>query len=294
MSTINMQFNRALFERQMTIYGKEYGLTAKEVLQDQMRLWLADLIRSTPPSKKLFDKATWANLLASLNVARLSETKLGERAAEADVRRLFVDLDKPKEAQWRILLSGEDQVRVIQDKPRSGGRSIFYGVEADLFRPSASKEEMREQHLKYRGQNGRVTKAGTYTRTVGRWKYVDRMHVKKTALNRYVREVKSHVGTLKAAWYAAAQAIGFGASIKVPSRLKKLAGSRAEGGGTNMVTNKGTGFIEAVNKMPYSQEKCDSIASALARTRSKDMEKHFEHRLQQLNRRREKEDARAA
>ncbi len=93
-----------------------------------------------------------------------------------------------------------------------------YGTEEALFRPHASTSEMRAHHKKY-FKNGRMTQAGGRTRDIGRWKFVDKMVVSKSAMDAYLKVMYARVGR-----FAASQlrgALDLGAGAKVPDWIKR-------------------------------------------------------------------------
>lgn len=97
---------------------------------------------------------------------------------------------------------GGDNVRLWVAKD---GR--VYGTQRHFFRPDASMGEMREHHQRY-FKNGEMSAAGSYTREIGRWKWIDQMVVRESTFNRYLRSVERKVGIYAAGWRPSAQALG--------------------------------------------------------------------------------------
>jgi hypothetical protein len=78
-----------------------------------------------------------------------------------------------------------------------------YGTDKTFFRPNASQDEMRAFH-KGKFVNGKMSSAGSRTRDVGRWKFIEKMIVGKDALKTYVDKQILKVGWVKSAWAACA------------------------------------------------------------------------------------------
>lgn len=109
-----------------------------------------------------------------------------------------------------------DNVRLWVNKAKK-----VYGVERALFRPDATIEMLYDHHRRY-FKNGRMTKAGTYTRDIGRWKFIDRMVVRESTWLQYLDYVYEKMGTLAGAWGKAAT------ELKV--RMPKIAKRHSAGG----------------------------------------------------------------
>ena len=141
-----------------------------------------------------------------------------EVAIDRDLRRIFTALpdslinhavnDLP------VSLTSDSQKLWVTKAGR------VYGVEKRLFRPDATIEQMYDHHRRY-FKNGRMTQAGTYERQIGRWIFIDKMVVRYSAYNRYLRYVREKMGILAGGWADAA------AQLKV--RMPKIALRHASG-----------------------------------------------------------------
>jgi hypothetical protein len=127
----------------------------------------------------------------------------GKKAVVRDIERLFLGLrTEVEEARWQSV-GGTQVVRLFSTKD---GRA--YGADRALFRPGASYEEMAEHHQQYRDYRGRVTRAGTYTRDIGRWRFIDKMVVREADLKEFITDKQRLVGRAKGGWAAAVIGLG--------------------------------------------------------------------------------------
>lgn len=162
------------------------GLDGAEAVRLGARSFLTRAMRFTPPkTKRQGENAVGADLF--------SGRVIGVTGKKARGIFMLYDRGQPR----------GDKVYLFTDK-----HGQTYGVDRNLYRPSATMQEMEAHHLKYRGKNGRTTTAGSYSRDIGRWRFVDRMVVNKQSLQQYMKLVKARVGLMKAAWTPAAAAVG--------------------------------------------------------------------------------------
>lgn len=108
------------------------------------------------------------------------------------------------------LYQSSDNVRLWTTKD---GR--VYGTQQHFFRPDAGIDEMRQHHKRY-FKNGEMSAAGTYTRDIGRWKWIDQMVVRESTFNRYLRSVQRNVGFYAAGWRPSAESVG----LTLPAYMK--------------------------------------------------------------------------
>ncbi len=93
-----------------------------------------------------------------------------------------------------------------------------YGTESALFEPHASINQMRVHHKRY-FKNGKMSQAGGRDRTIGRWKFVDKMVVSKSSMDAYRQHIQSRVGMFAASQMGGA--IQLGGSSKVPAWVRR-------------------------------------------------------------------------
>ena len=79
-----------------------------------------------------------------------------------------------------------------------------YGTDKSFFRPDATEGDMRKFH-KSKFVKGKMSSAGGRDRSIGRWKFIEKMFVDKTTLDNYVDSQIKKVGWVKAAWAACAR-----------------------------------------------------------------------------------------
>ena len=79
-----------------------------------------------------------------------------------------------------------------------------YGTDKSFFRPNASKGELRTFH-KSKFVNGKMSSAGGRDRTIGRWRFTEKMFVDQSTLDSYVDSQILKVGWAKSAWAACAR-----------------------------------------------------------------------------------------
>lgn len=119
-----------------------------------------------------------------------------------------------------------------------------FGSERALFRPDASIEAMFDHHKRY-WKNGRMTQAGGRTRDIGRWKFVDKMVVSKSAFQKYKDYVYDKIGILVGGWHAAAKKL----KVRVPPIVEKHAS-----GGAEIVIGPSSFIVHIQNSISYALE----------------------------------------
>lgn len=165
--------------------------TTEEVIANQAGLLLRDSIRFTPPHGN-------APITEALSVQK----DIGEKRVKRDIKKVIYGMR-------RVEL--EDKIGEIESAGVHGALARLwvtkdgkvYGTERELLRPDASWPQMRAHHAKYRTKWGRVTQAGTRTRDIGRWKFVDKMVVGVDVFHSYIHQRQSWVGNAKAGWLKA-------------------------------------------------------------------------------------------
>lgn len=249
--------DRARWKRELDEFERRTGLDRQWVLRDQFRMLINDLVRFTPPKNQ----------------------KQGRGAVERDLLKLFVPLTDSMTIST-VNLGGSALTRIEDTSDGS-----VHGVEKSLYRPSASIPAMRAYHSRYRNRRGNVSRS-RQIRQQGNWTMVDKMHVSQRAFNAYRKEVWGHIGRLKAGWLAAVYRFG-GKAGKFVTRH-----GTTEGSATDALKQDGSGYLEAVNRVPYARSK---IAGVL-RFAEQRAQRHIDKRLEKSLERAEKKfnDAKAA
>lgn len=105
-----------------------------------------------------------------------------------------------------------------------------FGTETEFYKPNASISDMKAHHGRY-FKNGRMTSAGSRTRDIGRWKFVDRMVVSEQAMKRFESHLGKGLGEAASGWNLAAAKLG----VKPPAFIWRHGG---KGGFELLVTDQ--------------------------------------------------------
>ena len=171
--------------------------TKKRILDKVMRTdaqgFVRDVILVTPPgSGKKAKGGSWGKA-GKIAIYRDLVGGRGKRAG------IFQPIDDIIINRAIANDQGGNSVRLFTNK---AGET--YGCERQLFRPDADIAVMHSHHQRY-WKNGRMTQAGGHTRDIGRWKFIDKMIVRKSEFQKYLNYVYEKVGILAGGWMKAAQ-----------------------------------------------------------------------------------------
>jgi hypothetical protein len=192
--------------------------TVEEGLRVQMKTIVRNVIRVTPPGH--FVQTDTGNSI----IAGGAALKAGKNAIKTDLlggRRS----DGGSKRYGVFMVIGDDLInKRFGSDPVTGDfhrlwvtkDGSVYGTQQHFYRPDASIQEMAAHHRQY-FKNGRMSSAGSYTRDVGRWKWIDQMIVSKASWTAYYNEAVSRVFWLAAGWKAAAAEFG----VSVPKSIAK-------------------------------------------------------------------------
>jgi hypothetical protein len=178
------KFESVKFEQIMKDYATIREVTIPDAVSLNARLLCVELARRTQP-------------FGDNNKAR----ETGEKAITGDLigrkRRVgifgAIGAAMSEEGGYSWYKTG-DNVRLFVGKD-----GFAYGTEKMMFRPDASTSEMRAFHKK-NFVNGKMSSAGSKTRNIGRWKFLDKMFVSKETLDEYIQKAIKKVGIAKAGW----------------------------------------------------------------------------------------------
>lgn len=178
------KFESVKFEQIMKDYAEIREVTIPDAVSVSARLLCVELARRTQP-------------FGDDNKAR----ETGEKAITGDLigRKRRVGIfgaigPAMTEADGYSWYKTGDNVRLFVGKD-----GFAYGTEKTMFRPGASGSGMRAFHKK-NFVNGKASSAGSYTRNIGRWKFLDKMFVSKETLDDYIKSTIKKVGIAKAGW----------------------------------------------------------------------------------------------
>ena len=241
------------WRKQVNRFANRWGLSARDLMRYEMGLWASDLVRKSWP--RTYAQGRWR--------------------VENDILKIFEPINDSREVKV------SDQV-FLRHKTKEG---VVYGVDMDLFRPNADTAMMAAHHDKYRRKDGRVTEArgGGETffgsrggdKQIGRWKFVDKMHVEPGALRRFIRYRQGHVGRLKAGWLAMVRRFGG----KAPKWVMRHSG---DGTAADRMQADGNGFLIGINAVPYAARKLKGLLEASARTRERHLSHHLHKNMEEV------------
>lgn len=250
-------------------FAREAGLTMRDVGVDQARLLAQDLINRTPP----------------LNKKMKIDEAAGRNAIRTDAARVIKIM--PDDAQYWDSAEAIGTVEIAY-KTKSGR---VYGTDRELYKPYASAQQIADHVARYRSKTtGRVTRAGSKTKNVGRWKFVDALHVNAASFAKYLDLAYTRLGQFAAGWKGAA--IHFAQATRIPSRSGGQAEAKipsfvarhaGDGGFIDAMTTNGGGQITLYNNMRYgNKSRLESLHRSALRTRERDMTKWMQKRLAYL------------
>lgn len=223
----------AAFRKEIDNFAVKHNVSAKTVMYDQMRLWMQDLIKTFPP--RVYSR--------------------GREAIESDIRRLFVSLDDQDVLDYFAERFGRKPPRRMGKKRGGAIQRELPGVK---FNFTGDQGMMRAWTSANRSKTtGRVKYSSHPVATIGKWTFVSEMYAPARSIKKLIREKQKHVGTLKAGWVPAADffARKSRAGVRVPGFVRRVKSSRSGinfGTYSDEMTDKGTGYLEAVNEVPYA------------------------------------------
>jgi len=178
-----MTLNASEFNKAILGVHRDTGFLIEFIVADQMALWAKTLLQYTLPSKKITTGG--------------SDKKIGMEAVRKDIEgkfgdggALFVVVDNGSiQSEWEAVKNGVTyDAHIFKTK-----KGRVFGVEKHMIDYSGSR--IAAHHAKYRSPTtGQVTKAGTFTKDIGRWKFVDKLVVTKAALKAHVKKMQQDVG----------------------------------------------------------------------------------------------------
>lgn len=220
------------------------------------------------------DSKTKAKIENSIRTDLLGGVK---RAGEKKQSALFYSAPLSMLRKWHY----ESPQGIVRTWATKEGK--VYGTESTLYRPNAGRAEMRKHHKRY-FKNGRRSRAGTFTREIGRWKFIDKMVVGKGAMNDYLRWVLLKVGWSKAGWITAAMSVGGviprSGRLRVPKWVSRHA-NKSPGRGTDRTSHPAHPYIILRSQVPWVSKQIDgsAVARALHNVRQ-NLAKQIDHIVQ--------------
>jgi hypothetical protein len=100
-----------------------------------------------------------------------------------------------------------------------------YGTDKFHYRPDAGEADMRAFHKRF-FVNGKMSSAGSRTKDIGRWKFIEKMFVMPGTIDSYLQQRFKTVGWAKAGWAACAKELRkvfTGSAVKgIPDFVRKI------------------------------------------------------------------------
>lgn len=229
------------------------------------------------------------NVMAHLSIDAMKRTpplgldnkglKIGERRIYKDVSIVIKAVPDDQVSQfgsnWTAYNDGQPIGHMFKRKD-----GTVYGVDYDKLGLSEGVLAAAHQGARL-ASTGRVSKAGTYTKNIGRWKFVNRVHAPAALRRSYIKKIQGHVGKTKSGWLAAVShfcrigRVAFPSGVDWVQRHGAMHGSFVDG----MDRAKGNGYLVAINSIPWIQRFAGLVNWAV-KTRINDFNKgYFELRM---------------
>lgn len=190
--------------------GKKYGIDAHFLLRDQSRLWVADLIKMFPPANR--DK--------------------GLATIRGDLSRVFKPLGDQQLLGWYKSEFGD----------RLGDKSeVLFNVNGDQSKAAAWHKSQRNNRGRIPKSRGREI-AGKFGPIIIERK----MYMPFGSFMKFRRTLEKRVGTLKAGWIPAANALGQSVESWITGTEKH------SGSFSDTFHQDGTGSINMTNQVPWN------------------------------------------
>ena len=263
---ITIKMDSKLLQKRLSEIGIDVTNDANASLKQHARLLAQNLAFNTAP----------------YGLSKASQ-KMGENTIRGDILgRERTNGERTTNRQPLFFVINEGQVKSNFKKQPNGINKLWiskegrvYATEDTFFRPNASIDEMRAHHKKY-FKNGRRTRAGSFTRDVGRWRFIDKMTVGKQSMKNYLKWIFQRVGLSKAGWVKAGSV--FGKVTKIPAWVSRHVPS-AKGSGKMHKVGPNSYAITLTNHIPWSDRIMgkSGLADALQITKEKYLD-HLRHK----------------
>jgi hypothetical protein len=245
-----MEADTVAVEKQLNLLAKMSGLTVRDVAYDQMRLWVQDLIKRTPPKSN----------------------PQGKRAIKNDLLKLFAP-------------ANEGFAKFLEEDYPSGARlpkSVIMNLEGNKSR----MEGFHQKHRSFTGSKpGRVRYRASVVATHNNVEFQNKMYVRKRAFNEYLRKVQKKVGQLKAGWKVAAKYYEQKSKgiVNIPHFVDRHIASLL-GNKKDTMSVRGSGDLEARNFAPGAGNNphLKRAVEFTQRLRQRDISVHAEKRMDKL------------
>ena len=242
------KFESLKFEQIMEDYATIREVTIPDAVMLNARLLCVELGRRTQP----FGADEKAKLTGEKAITR---DLVGGRSSSAvhSTRRIGIfgiiggAMDERGGFKW---YKESENVRLFIGKD-----GFAYGTEKSFFQPDASLSSMRAWHKKF-FVNGKMSSAGSRDRTIGRWKFLDKLFVTEATMNAYKESVLKKVGIAKAGWASCAlklKKVNKGSlTAGFPKWVTRHTGDFDNGRVQDMTANLKNPKVEITNAVPWA------------------------------------------
>jgi hypothetical protein len=232
-SQLRVKFETKAFLKAINNFRTATRRKTGSVLKEVGKLVVRDAMSLSPPNSSKSVRANSKGKVAwkvhkDMGEGAIANDLLGknERGGIFRVRKsgTFKRAEKLQETLGKDMAGMQNAIWATKD-----GR--VFGVEHNLYQPDASISTMKAHHKKYRGANGRVSRAGRDDLQIGRHVFMDKMFVTKQRFNAYMKHLKRQVGKGKGGWNAAAR------KLKTPYIPKWIKRHGSSGGSVRVSIN---------------------------------------------------------
>lgn len=180
--TVQLTIKTQSFLSAMREIKRRTGFELGAIMRDVMALWAKDLINKTPPF----------GLTAAAR-------KQGETRVYKDITHVIYAIEDNKAQEYEDWFAASGGT-VIGHAFKTKAGAVFG---TDSFNWSEDQDEIAKRHARYRSKTtGRITRAGAFTRNIGRWKFLNRLVTTASARTQYINKIIQHVGKTKSGWLA--------------------------------------------------------------------------------------------
>lgn len=255
--------------------------SGKEMVRAGAKLATRKAIEMTPPFVRKGDGLSLDKDGKDRAFANAKEAKKrGENAILTDAFGSRAGSSRGKTKRSGIFFVADETMLRKFRKENPGGETerlflrkdgTVWATEKRYYHPGASVADMNAHHAQY-WNNGRMSSAGTKTRDIGRWKFIDRMVVGPGAQKRWLKARYQRVGFLAAGWLNAANELKV---ARVPAWIKR----HTTAPGTLRFSESGGRFmIYVINSVKFGRNaQLDRIVPYALRAASLGMKAQAKH-----------------
>ena len=233
--------------------SSSYGVPIRYIVTDQMRLWVQDLVKPT------------------VTVPRTKAA--GRKAVSKYIAQIFAPIPPGS------VVHEHGTMDVIRPK----GKGVWAVNNVDYW-PEGQVAGMRNIDKKLWNKAGRIQKRPRKVKMNG-YTNIDKIAVKQATYRKYKRLMQKEVGRMKKGFIPALNTLG--QAVNAPGRYPSWLRSApvTHGGEANIALREGSGYVEAVNPVPYAEDRYESWLSSTRRKRLKDINGKLAKRMEDVTER---------